>query len=621
MIKIKKLNPSITFGANKRPKSNISKNKLKNSNKKVKFSNPVQLRILTPNSISIKNKKLFNLNITDKNPQNKSNFFPVKKIAIKSIDNQKTEKKQKSTFSISPLKKSPKKESQSFVKYIQDYPKTFYQKIYDNIQKMKINAGRTIKVMKKNLQLANHEVFQRATNFVNINALINRGLKLKKETLTKNDNKENTTIFDEEKNKKNIENFDLNFKTIQFNKKKKNNLFNKKYYLGLKKISLEPFYNVKIKPFYIPLFKGFENNNKFYKNMCHIRFNEIKDINSSEISKKIYDSPYILNILNSFIKEPEVQLKNIYNKLKLLLDNIQFFYNNYLIKKEFKHAFINMENPIKAHFNSTIEELCVLIIKIIPLILKEFYFSLSQLLFIPIPQLNEEIEKNPSNEIECLKYNINFFQKIKDYYAACVDIYNVIQRQIAEFKFSPNEFHALNNIVDLARFNSTTLISMANSSIEKTKNDDNIIDNFEIGVNIKRKKINEKETIFERFHKRRKINVLNDKQKMDRIKSALNIGRIDRTNDFIVNLNKQNYKDNKNHSILNSFLINDMMKYFNPEIKQQIISQQVIERYKKLELERLKFDPDNRRLNDGSSFNLEESEKSKRRGKDKYKNE
>ena len=109
---------------------------------------------------------------------------------------------------------------------------------------MKINAGRTIKVMKKNLQLTNHEVFQRATNFVNINALINRGLKLKKETLTKNDNKENTTIFDEEKNKKNLENFDINFKTIQFNKKKKNNLFNKKYYLGLKKISLEPFYNV-----------------------------------------------------------------------------------------------------------------------------------------------------------------------------------------------------------------------------------------------------------------------------------------------------------------------------------------------------------------------------------------
>jgi hypothetical protein len=64
-----------------------------------------------------------------------------------------------------------------------------------------------------------------------------------------------------------------------------------------------------------------------------------------------------------------------------------------------------MENPVKAHFNMIIEEVCILVVKLIPLILKEFYFSLSQLLFINIPQINEEMEKTPSNEIECLKYN------------------------------------------------------------------------------------------------------------------------------------------------------------------------------------------------------------------------
>jgi hypothetical protein len=609
MIKLKKINSFSIIKSKSNSLFNLSKNKLK-SEKKVKFNTPVELRILTPNSISIKNRTFFNLNKTDKKSKSKPSLTPTKKITIKSIENEKTEKRPKSRFGISPLKKFQKRNSQSFVKYVQDYPKTFYQKIYNNIEKMKIKLDRTIKVMRRNLRLTNHDVFLRATNLVNINTLINRGLKLKKESLKKKENKKNNTNIEqelfEEQNKKNEDYIDSNSKNKQYNKRKIDNSLSEKKNLGLEKISLKPFYNIKLKPFYIPLFKSLENNNKYYKNMYHTRFSEMKDsTNTNEVSKKIYDAPYILQKVNIFLKQPEVQLKSIYNKLKLLLNNIQYFYNNFLIKREFRHAFINMENPVKAHFNMIIEEVCILVVKLIPLILKEFYFSLSQLLFINIPQINEEMEKTPSNEIECLKYNIHFFQKVKDYYSACVDIYNVIQKQIAEFKFSPNEFTALNNILDLARYNSSNLISMANTQIEKTKNDDDIFNNFEIGLNIKKKKYYEKESGFERFHKRRKIKLLDDKEKINRIKSALNIGTKDLHNQFIVKLNN---KENENQSILNSYLIKDMMNYFTPEIKQKIISQQVIERFKKLELERLKFDPDNRRMNDGSSINIEENE-------------
>ena len=272
-----------------------------------------------------------------------------------------------------------------------------------------------------------------------------------------------------------------------------------------------------------------------------------------------------------------------------------------------------MENQVKAQFNSIVEEECVLLIKLIPILLKEFYYSLPQLLFINIPQLNEEIEKQPSNEIECLKFNINFFNKIQIYFSACVEIYSIIQKQIAEFKFSPNEFNILSNILDLARFNSTTLISMANGYIDKTKIDDDIFNNFQIGVNMKKKIESEKETDFERYHKRRRIKFLNDKEKIDRIKSALNIGNKEIDHGFIFNLNKKKNKINQTPSILDSFLIKDMMKYFTPEIKQQIISQRVIERFKKLEIERLKFNPENRRIDDGSGIinNEEENERQK----------
>ena len=638
MISLKKLKNFKTIEPKKSSNLKLSKSKsikLRNEfitpksdkkNKKVRFKTPIELKILTPNSISTKNKKFSNLNKTDKKPK----FFPMKKIIIKSNENQNIDKKAKSRTKILSANISPKRESKTFVKYIKDYPKTFYQKIYNNIEKMKIKTDKEIKVMRKNLSLTNHEVFIGATKLINLNSLIRRGMELKRRSLIKKkneekllnmENKQNKQNEDEnsEENKTKKENLDIELETASDAKKSKSkeqtiNISNSnKNYIKLTKLSLKPFYKIKSNKFYIPLFKSFDNEEKFYKNMYHIRFNDIRDFNTREVSKKIYDAPYILNILNSFIKQPDIQLKNILNKLKLLVNNIQIFYNNYLIKREFRHAFINMENQVKAQFNSIVEEECVLLIKLIPILLKEFYYSLPQLLFINIPQLNEEIEKQPSNEIECLKFNIDFFNKIQIYFSACVEIYSIIQKQIAEFKFSPNEFNILSNILDLARFNSTTLISMANGYIDKTKIDDDIFNNFQIGVNMKKKIESEKETDFERYHKRRRIKFLNDKEKIDRIKSALNIGNKEIDHGFIFNLNKKKNKINQTPSILDSFLIKDMMKYFTPEIKQQIISQRVIERFKKLEIERLKFNPENRRIDDGSGIinNEEENERQK----------
>ena len=211
------------------------------------------------------------------------------------------------------------------------------------------------------------------------------------------------------------------------------------------------------------------------------------------------------------------------------------------------------------------------------------------------------VEGNRSDRSIAFKQNKT---KVKEYYTACLEIYKIIQKQITEFKFSPSEFTSINNIIDLARYNSTTMISMAKSYIEKTKIDDELFNNFKIALNLKKKKVHEEETGFERFHKRRKKKILSDTEKIDRIKSALNIGTKEVNGKFILNLNK----NDQTSSILNSYLIKDMMKYFTPEIKKQIISQQVIERYKKLELERLKFDPSNRRMDDGDSVQVEDKD-------------
>jgi len=599
--------------SNQKKLSNI---KLSNNNTFIKNKlniNPFSqtIRNSSLNLFSTKNNQncISSLNVTDKKIKNKKNYFKTSNKYFIKAEDLPTKEKEMTKADLKKTFLSNKKNPiyLNLIKYIKNYPKTFYQKISNSIEKMKIQTDKTLKVMRKNLKISNREVFHRTASVINIHNIHKKKLKKKgkKEGILQLNNYDEYTNLDNLKLKQNninkslkassfSEKININNNDIKTNnsyKDHKDNNSNNNVLLGLSKIPSIPFHHIKNKPFYIPLFKNLELNRNFYKNMYHFRSFEMNDKLLLRNTNKIYETPNSLIGLSSYVKEPEIQLKFIYNKIKLILDNIKYFKTNYMLKKDFRLAFINMENPIKAQFNYIIEELCVVLIRIIPQLLKGFYNSLDQLLFINIPGIDEEMKKKPTNEIECLKYNINFFNKVSDYFSACGDIYNVIQKQIAEFKYTNNEFHPLNKNLDLARFDSTRLISMSDSYIKKTKNDENVFSKFEIGLNLKKKKQEEKEEMdgFERFHKRRRIKIIGDTIKLDRINSALNIAANGMKKDIIINDNKRKkLKMNKNPSILNSSLIKDMMKYFNKNIKAKIISQQVIERFKTKELKRLK---------------------------------
>ena len=620
----------------KRPKSyqistkSLSNIKLSNYksiiSKKLKINPAQSFRNSPTNLFSAKsnNQNKNTSSLTEKKIKTAKNsyFKSSKRYFINADSPKKEENKIELRYSGSANKKSPidkKKRGKIYIKFIKNYPKTFYQKISNSIQKMKIQTDRILTAMRKNLKISNREVFRRTTSVINIHNINKK--KLKQNNLNRDDSKniEESSIYD------NYINIEKALKPSSFSNrlKIKYNIANyldndirfgfgvNRQILGLAKIPSTSFHKVKNKPFYIPLFKQLEiNKKKFYKNMYHFRsFDMIDKLLLKNTNNKIYDRDNTLIGLTSYVKEPDIQLKFIFNKIKLILDNIKHFKSNYMIKRDFRLAFINMENPIKAEFNYILEEFCILLIRVIPLILKGFYNSLDQLLFINIPGIDDEMQKKPSNEIECLKYNIKFFNKVTDYFAACVDIFNVIQKQIAEFKYTSSEFLPLNKNLDLARYDSTRLISMADSYIEKAKNDENVFTKFEIGLNLKKKKIQKKEEKingFERFHKRRRIKVIGEAFKLDRINSALNIAANGMKKDILLEDEKRKkIKLNKNPSILNSDLIKDMMKYFEDNIKAKIISQQVIERFKTKELKRIRNIEDNNNSNNSINENFE----------------
>ena len=599
--------------------SNIKISNYKSIIKKKLKINPSQSMRNTPLNLfptksTNKNKNIDSLNSTEKKLRTqKSGFLKSSKRYFINADSPKKENENEENklvlrYSTSG-KKSPERKTKekTFIKFIKNYPKTFYQKISNSIQKMKIQTDKTIEAMRKNLKISNREVFRRTTSVLNNHNISNR--KKNKKNLQKDDdisdskNIEDSWIYNSNLNRNSIntkalyltpftKKLKIKYRTSNVSDDDLNFNFGNRKILGLSKIPSTSFRKVKNKPYYVPLFKHLEiKRKKFYKNMYHVRSFEMNDKLLLKNTNRIYDAANSLVGLTSYVKEPDIQLKFIYNKIKLILDNIKHFKSNYMIKKDFRLAFINMENPIKAEFNYILEELCILLIRVIPQLLKGFYNSLDQLLFINIPGIDEEMQKKPTNEIECLKYNIKFFNKVSDYFCACVDIFNVIQKQIAEFKYTSNEYLPLNKNLDLTRYDSTRLISMADSYIEKTKNDENVFTKLEIGLNLKKKKVEEKEKIngFERFHKRRRMKIIGEAIKLDRINSALNIDATGMKKDIILEDEKRKrIKLNKNPSILNSALIKDMMKYFEDDIKAKIISQQVIERFKTKELKRIR---------------------------------
>ena len=367
----------------------------------------------------------------------------------------------------------------------------------------------------------------------------------------------------------------INLNNKSLNKTKTN--FGFKAKLNLYEIPRESLISIKNEYPNKPLFP-FEKNKNCYKNMYHSRSLDFPLKLIRAHCYKVYGIPAILVEQKAYNKNPEMNTLLVINKIELIQDNIDYFKINFMYKNDFLEAFNNMENYQKAEFNYNFEEICCVIIKMMPIIFQNYYDILKKLLCVVIPNIKEEREKKPENEKECLNFNYSFFNAVSEYFNICLEVYKVLNKKCDRFNYTINEFAPLNSYLDITRYNTTNLISMANSFINKTKNDVKILDKLEVALKMK-KAIKEEVDIFERYHKRHRKKELDEDIKVERINRALNLkSRINRPE---INEAKyfDKYKVNKKVSAFNSSVFRDMMKYFKPNIKAKIIAQQVVDRY------------------------------------------
>ena len=493
-----------------------------------------------------------NLNLRNKE---KSLFFnkKIKKINANDTSNKKINKSNNIISSYkSKLNDKNKNKKNKIVKisFVEEKNQSVFNKIVESIEKIKKESQKTYNIIKKNEKKTNFLKIKNYTNWERIK-LKSENSKLKEES---GNNSKMLDSFispiaykptDEEINSK-IPKTTNNIRDINF----PNN--------GNKIICVQK--NAK---------KLYHKRNLF--------------ITKEQLDTNFFKAGIITNLWRrtGFLRETEMQINDIFNKIKLILDNIDYFKLSYFNNGNFYAAFDNMKNISQVELNLTFEELCFLLIDIVPKLLQKFFDELDRILYIQIPDLDQEMEKIPTTERECLEFNCAFLNSVSIYFTGCSGILKEIVKRIDYYKFSDKEFLLIDNYLDLARFDINKINSMAGIYIDKMKKDEKIVEKIEMGLGERKKKYNIVGDILERVHKRYSKNFRDD-TKLERINSSLNLkgdlfGGDEKRKKFIL------MRRAKNLDILNQPVVANMMKYFNDNIKSQIISQQVFERYKLME--------------------------------------
>ena len=493
-----------------------------------------------------------NLNLRNKE---KSLFFnkKIKKINANDTSNKKINKSNNIISSYkSKLNDKNKNKKNKIVKisFVEEKNQSVFNKIVESIEKIKKESQKTYNIIKKN---------EKKTNFLKIKNYTNwERIKLKSE---------NSKLKEESGN--NSKMLDSFISPIEY--KPTDEEINSKI----------PKTTNNIRDINFP-----NNGNKIIcvqKNTKKLYHKRNLFITKEQLDTNFFKAGIITNLWRrtGFLRETEMQINDIFNKIKLILDNIDYFKLSYFNNGNFYAAFDNMKNISQVELNLTFEELCFLLIDMVPKLLQKFYDELDRILYIKIPDLDQEMEKIPTTERECLEFNCAFLNSVSIYFTGCSGILKEIVKRIDYYKFSDKEFLLIDNYLDLARFDINKINSMAGIYIDKMKKDEKIVEKIEMGLGERKKKYNIVGDILERVHKRYSKNFRDD-TKLERINSSLNLkgdlfGGDEKRKKFIL------MRRAKNLDILNQPVVANMMKYFNDNIKSQIISQQVFERYKLME--------------------------------------
>ena len=274
----------------------------------------------------------------------------------------------------------------------------------------------------------------------------------------------------------------------------------------------------------------------------------------------------------------------IIDRLNLLLDNLNFFRDEYLPGNMLSQAFDNLSKDFQVKYNKTIELLCALCLEIPKIILGDFYLSVDQFLYCKIPSLREYKRKNYESEADIFISNLKLFCEVTTFISSCKEVYELLIKKVEHLKTTDKQFKLLEHYLNFSRYYSSSICSMARTYIEKFNKDKEFLKKFEEEAKLRPKSKPKITDLLTRLHERGKIKEQELSKKIFRIENALHYNKRNYDEVFQKRRKKMERDQYINvKSMLHSNIVTKLLKYVNKSTKDRIITQRIVDRYRKRE--------------------------------------
>lgn len=279
---------------------------------------------------------------------------------------------------------------------------------------------------------------------------------------------------------------------------------------------------------------------------------------------------YGLKISSGGINEFKIAGKDIFyqskiidSHYKLLFNDINYYTQTIMQNKLYLPSFESLSLTQKINYNKSLEETIGILMLLPKLLLNDFYDLIKNSYGDKIPKEKKFEDKYIFDEVENLKDNNKLFFEIKDYFEECYKIFHTVIKEFNNIIFKANDFNKIITCFEKARYN----ISYINNSSE------NAFDLYNKDIEIINRIKGKKNKILKDFVDKMRENYSFGKNKEKQKKIRINNSLTDRNNEK--DIIKTPYRNSKVKSIVNSRMINNILKYCRKDSKLKLSTERI----------------------------------------------
>ena len=306
------------------------------------------------------------------------------------------------------------------------------------------------------------------------------------------------------------------------------------------------------------------------KNKKRWKTYEVQFIENYFANKYITETTFTI----SLTEDSDFQNKLISEELSLIAETIYSLKYMFLSDKEINLIFNTFNHRTQIILNSSLEEIIGLLLVISQMILMEFHLYLDKFIISNPPNPDKLSSYYVNNEPEVFNNNNKLFNEVITYFKNCKNVYFILIKNVNDIVLKAPDYKKLNQYFTRCRMKCSELLYLFESSISNFIEDKKILDYT----------IKDKDN----------YNPIKDKLSYSLNKNnSLLRARDKKINEVLPKKNNKKLNSEEKRklggssskeyiSVINSKALFNLTNFVDPEIKKQILSMRVADRYETL---------------------------------------